>query len=178
VLLNTKEHDRIIYQGKIIQLTLETETLPNGNELTLEIVHHPGGAAVVALNQEHCICLIKQYRMVTHNWIWELPAGKIDNREEPIKTAQRELQEEAGVCASQWQSLGKQLSSPGIFDEVIHLFLARDLEFTTQATEPHEVLEVHWIPLQQAIEMSCDNTIQDAKTLVGIFRAQILLENC
>ena len=175
--LSNTETEQLIYQGKIIQLAEKTSTLPNGEQMTLEIIHHPGGAAVAAINEAHQICLIRQYRVVVHDWLWELPAGKIDNREDPLLTAQRELQEEAGISASSWTSLGQQLSSPGIFDEVIHLYLARDLAPARQATEPHEVLEVHWIPLQEAIEMAHNGTIQDAKTLTGIFRAAALLRN-
>lgn len=90
---------REIYKGKIISLSTESVVLPNGEGLDMEIVHHPGGAAVVALDEKGNICLLRQYRHVFKDWLWELPAGKIDDAEEPIVTARRELMEEAGVQA-------------------------------------------------------------------------------
>src|SRR5580700_4460862 len=93
----------------------------------LEVVHHPGGAATVALDGEERICLLRQYRYVAGGWLWELPAGKLEPDEPPLATAQRELAEEAGVRARHWRSLGTVLSSPGVFTERLHLFLARGI---------------------------------------------------
>ena len=91
--------DRQIYRGQVIGLGIETATLPNGQRLELEIVRHPGGAATVAVDAANRICLLRQYRHVAKGWLWELPAGKRDADEEPFTTAQRELEEEAGVRA-------------------------------------------------------------------------------
>ena len=88
-----------LYQGKVIELYLEQVILPNGVPAELEIVRHPGGAAVVAIDIENRICLLRQYRYAAGGWIWELPAGKLDPGEAPLVTAQRELEEEAGLCA-------------------------------------------------------------------------------
>lgn len=167
---------KIIYQGRIVQLALEHVHLPNGEECELEIVHHPGGAAVVALDENANVCLLRQYRHVVGGWIWELPAGKIDNAEDPKQTAKRELLEEAGLQAKQWHSLGRIMSSPGIFTEVIYLYLAQDLQQFEQQAEPHEVFEVHWLPLARALTMAQQGEIEDAKTLVGLLRVECLLD--
>ena len=164
-----------IFTGRVIRLTLERVRLPNGQEADLEIVHHPGGAAVVALDQEDQVCLLRQYRHVAGGWLWELPAGKIDHREPPLETARRELREEAGRQAADWRELGCMHSSPGILTEVVHLYLARDLTPTATGHEREEVIEIHWLPLTQALRWCRDGTISDAKTLIGLFRAQALL---
>jgi 8-oxo-dGTP pyrophosphatase MutT (NUDIX family) len=165
------------FQGCIVEVSLGRCTLPNGHAVELEVIHHPGGAAVVALDTQGRVCLLYQYRPVAENWLWELPAGKIDLPEEPLNTARRELIEEAGVSARQWQPLGAVYSSPGIFTEIIHLYLATDLQPEAQALEHGELLEVHWVPLQQALEWAASGRICDAKTLIGLFRAAAILQS-
>ena len=164
---------RKIYTGKIIRLTLDTVQLPNGATAELEIVHHPGGAAVVALDAENRVCLLRQYRHAAGGWLWELPAGKLDNGEAPLLCAQRELEEEAGMQAADWQSLGKIVSSPGVFTEVIHLYHARALSAVPTRMEEHEVIEVHWLPWAEALRMAQAGEIEDAKTLIGLLRVQL-----
>ena len=164
-----------LFRGRIISLTQEMVRLPNGHETELEIIHHPGGAAVVALDQADQVCLLRQYRYATGGWLWELPAGKIDDEEPPAQTARRELEEEAGREAADWRELGCMHSSPGIFTEVVYLYLARDLTPVALGHEQEEVIEVHWLPLTQALDWCRDGTISDAKTLIGLFRAQALL---
>jgi 8-oxo-dGTP pyrophosphatase MutT (NUDIX family) len=92
------------------------------------------------------VCLLRQYRYVADGWLWELPAGKLEPHEDPQATAQRELAEEAGARAAQWRSLGSYLSSPGVFTEVIHLYLATEVLPAATAHEASEVIEVHWVP--------------------------------
>lgn len=166
---------KTIYAGKIIRLTLDTVLLPNGATAELEIVHHPGGAAVVALDAENRVCLLRQYRHAAGGWLWELPAGKLDNDEAPLLCAQRELEEEAGMQAADWQSLGKIVSSPGVFTEVIHLYLARALSAVPTRMEEHEVIEVHWLPWARAQQMAQAGEIEDAKTLAGLLRVRSLV---
>lgn len=170
---NTK---KTIYDGKVIRLSVERVRLPNGADAELEIIHHPGGAAVVALNDTGQVCLLRQYRHAAGDWLWELPAGKLDAGEQPLSTAQRELQEEAGMHAQDWQTLGKIVSSPGVFTEVIHLFLARALTAVPAQTEEQEVIEVHWLAWAEAWRMAQSDEIQDAKTLAGLLRARRLIE--
>ena len=160
------------FQGKVIAVDLETVRLPNGRDCELEIVRHPGGAATVAINEQNQVCLLRQYRHVADGWLWELPAGKLEPDESPIVTAQRELQEEAGVTAGNWSELGAILSSPGVFQETIHLYLARELTSCRPTHEADEVMEVHWVALRDALDWAKSDKIRDAKTIIGLFRAQ------
>ena len=135
-------NDRVrnVFKGKVLRLNLERVTLPNGQTTELEIAHHPGGAVIVALDADNRVCLLRQYRHATGGWITELPAGKLDNNEDPLLCAQRELAEEAGVTARRWDKLGDFYSSPGVLTEVIHVYLARDLAAGDLSPEAHEVL--------------------------------------
>jgi ADP-ribose pyrophosphatase len=165
------ENQTLQFRGRVITVTTDEVVLPNGHRALLEVVHHPGGAAVVALDSKRHVCLLKQYRYVADGWIWELPAGKLEPNEPPLETAKRELIEEAGVSATHWESLGTALSSPGVFGEVLHLFQATQIEPSTAAHEHSEVIEVHWIPFSEAYRWAIDGTIRDAKTVIGLARA-------
>jgi 8-oxo-dGTP pyrophosphatase MutT (NUDIX family) len=160
-----------VFSGRVIQVNVERVQLPNANVAELEIIHHPGGAAVVAIDASDNVCLLRQFRHAANGYVWELPAGKIDNKEPPLNTARRELTEEAGRTAGSWESLGDYLSSPGVFTEVVHLFLATGLQQTAQGHEEHEVIEVHWKPFGEVLRMAQQGEIRDGKSLVGIFRA-------
>lgn len=164
-----------VFTGRVIQVNVERVRLPNDNVADLEIIHHPGGAAVVAVDTLGNVCLLRQFRHAANGYLWELPAGKIDNKEPPFDTARRELTEEAGAVAGKWESLGDYVSSPGVFTEVVHLFLATELTQVARGHEEHEVIEVHWKPLAEAVRMAHDGTIRDGKSLVGIFRAAAVL---
>ena len=161
-----------IYQGRVLRFTVEEVRLPNNHVATLEMAHHPGGAAIVALDDEQRICLVRQYRHAVRDWIWEIPAGKIDDREPPLTTAQRELAEEAGREASEWHSLGEFLPSPGFLTEVVHLFFATQLKVVQNNLEATEVLEAHWIPFQQALAMGESGELRDGKSLAALLRAR------
>lgn len=159
---------KLIYQGQLLQLGIESLTLPNGKRLDLEVLRHPGGAAVVALDGQGQVCLLRQYRHASGGWLWELPAGRLEANESPDTTAARELVEEAGLQAGRWDTLGKTLVTPGYSDELIYLYLARDLTVVPAQPEAHELFEVHWIPFSQALEQVHDGTIIDAKTMLGL----------
>jgi len=162
---------REIFVGRVTRLTVDTVDLPNGHRAELEILHHPGGAAIVALDDSNRVCLLYQFRHAAGGWVWELPAGKLEPQESAEKTARRELIEEAGVSAEHWQSLGCCLSSPGVFTERIAIFLARSLQRVTGETEDAEVFEVHWVALDEAIGRALSGEIEDAKTCIGLLRA-------
>jgi 8-oxo-dGTP pyrophosphatase MutT (NUDIX family) len=168
---------RPMFQGKIIDVGIERVRLPNGRRVDLEVIRHPGGAAAVAIDDRRRVCLLRQYRHVAGGWLWELPAGKLDPGEGPAATAERELAEEAGLVAATWDSLGRLHSSPGVFAEVIHLFLARGLSEVDLGHGADEVIEVHWVALDQVLEWCLNGTITDAKTLVGLYRAAAFLRH-
>lgn len=160
-----------IYRGRVLELNLETVRLPNDRTAELEIIHHPGGAAIVALDTMQRVCLLRQYRHAAAGWLWELPAGKIDHHEPPIETARRELAEEGGVQAERWVSLGDYVSSPGVFTEVVHLFMATNLTAVAAQPEEHEVFEVEWRAFKDVLAMANAGELRDGKSLVGIYRA-------
>lgn len=158
-----------LYTGKIIRVNLERVSLPNGREVELEIVHHPGGAVVLAEDAAKRLCLLRQYRHAAGGWVWEFPAGKLEPGEAPQLTAQRELLEEAGVEAGVWDKLGQTVTSPGVFTEVVHVFYASELRHKTHAHEDAELIEVHWLSLGEIESMVRQGLIIDAKTLVGLY---------
>ena len=160
-----------VFSGTVISVTVGQVALPNGTSARYEIVHHPGGAAVVAVDDEQRVCLLRQYRPAGGGWVWELPAGRLEPGEPPDSTARRELREEAGCDATRWESLGSILSSPGVFSETIHLYLARGLGHGTLSHEQHEVIEVHWLPLADAARQALSGELRDAKTVIGLLRA-------
>lgn len=159
-----------IYKGKVVDLGMETLLLPNGQGIELEIVRHPGGAAVLAVDAQQRVCLLYQYRHAIGGWLWELPAGKLDPGELPLSTAQRELEEEAGVRAQHWDSLGTFVSTPGFCDEVIHLFVARQLTEVPSRREPDEVIQVFWWTPQEVSVHLAQGDVRDAKTLIALYR--------
>jgi 8-oxo-dGTP pyrophosphatase MutT (NUDIX family) len=163
---------RSVYKGRVLRLNIERVKLPNGKVAELEIAHHPGGAVVVALDASGRVCMLRQFRHAAGGWITELPAGKIDDREPPLECAQRELAEEAGVTARDWDCLGQLFSSPGVLTEVIHVFLARGLATTGASPGDHEVFETRWVPLAEAASLAGDGRLQDAKTIIALVWAQ------
>jgi ADP-ribose pyrophosphatase len=166
---------REVFTGRVTRLTVDTVELPNGHRADLEVLHHPGGAAVVAIDGERRVCLLRQYRHAAGGYVVELPAGRLEPAEPPARTAERELAEEAGMHAARWRELGVSLSSPGVFTERIHLYLATELSAVPSAPEAAEVFEVHWIPLDEAVKRCLHGDIDDSKTCLGLLRAAALL---
>jgi ADP-ribose pyrophosphatase len=167
MLLERKE----IYEGRVIRVSVDTVRLPNGTTLPLEIVRHPGGAAAVAIDAQNRVCLLRQFRHAAGGYIHELPAGKLEPGEPPEATVRRELAEEAAVAASHWESLGAYCSSPGVFTEVIHLYLATGLTAATAAPEAGEDFQIEWWPMDEAVEKARNGELADGKTIIGILRA-------
>ncbi len=170
MLINRKD----IYEGRVIKVSVDTVDLPNGVRLPLEIVRHPGGAAAVAIDADNRVCLLHQYRHAAGGFIYELPAGKLEPHEPPDVTVRRELAEEAAMSATHWESLGNFYSSPGVFTEVIHLYLATGLTPVEAAPEEGEVFQVEWWPLELAVERARNGELTDGKTIIGILRAAAL----
>ena len=167
MLIDQKE----IYDGRVIHVSIDTVDLPNGMRLPLEIVRHPGGAAAVAIDADNRVCLLRQFRHAAGGYVYELPAGKLEPDEPPEVTVRRELEEEAALSASRWESLGWHFSSPGVFTEKIHLYLATELAPATAAPEADEVFQVEWWPLGEAVQKALSGELTDAKTIIGILRA-------
>jgi 8-oxo-dGTP pyrophosphatase MutT (NUDIX family) len=170
------EKSQAVFVGRVVTVNVETVRLPNGHVVDLDIIHHPGGAAAIAVDTAQRVCLIRQYRHAAGGWIWELPAGKLEPQEPPEQTARRELIEEAGTSARSWRSLGPYVSSPGVFTEIVHLYLAQGLESVNMSHEAGELIEVHWIDLGEACTQALDGRISDGKTALGLLRARSVLE--
>ena len=157
-----------IFKGKVVTLNLETVTLPNGATVELEVVRHPGAAAIVPMKDERTVILIRQFRLAAGGFIYEIPAGKLHPGEDPRLCAERELEEEIGYRAGTIEKLETFFTAPGFTDEIMHLFKATNLTKTAQNLDHDEVLEVIEIPLETAILKIQDGTIRDAKTIVGL----------
>jgi ADP-ribose pyrophosphatase len=164
-----------VFHGRVLDVRVDRFALPNGRTVTLEVVRHPGGAACVAVDALRRVCLLRQFRHTFSSWLWELPAGRVDPGEGPLATAQRELREEAGLYGGEWTPLGTVIPTPGFCDEVIHLFLARATVPGRAQLEEDELLEVHWVGLEEAVERVLDGRITDAKTVVALLRAERVL---
>lgn len=157
-----------IYKGRVVTLNLETVTLPNQATVELEVVRHPGAAAVVPLKADGTVVLIRQYRLAAGGFIYEVPAGKLHPGEDPQQCAVRELEEEIGYRPARMDKLATFFTAPGFTDEVMHLFKATGLTPGAQKLDHDEVLEVVELSLKEAIELINDGTIRDAKTIVGL----------
>ena len=166
---------RLRSEGRTVTLWSERVALPNGNEVELDVVRHPGAAAVAALDADGSLLMVRQYRHTVGEWLLEVPAGKLSPGEEPAACAHRELEEEAGARAGSLRELGSIFVSPGFCDERIWLFLATELTPSEQRLEADEVLAVERVPLAEAERRALSGEIVDAKSTVAILRAAALL---
>ncbi len=167
---------RCFYRGRIIQVYSERLLYPDGREYDIDLVRHPGAAAMVAIDDTSRVCLVRQYRHGVEDFLWEIPAGKLDAGEAPEVCAVRELVEEAGVTAGRLTPLGLYYPAPGLFSELIYLFLAQDLKVGAPAPDSDEELELQWLPLSQAIELTLKGDINDGKTALALARARYHLK--
>jgi len=165
-----------VHRGRVIDVSTERLKYANGREYDIDFVRHPGAAAVVAVDHAGRVCLVRQYRHGIADFLWEIPAGKLDPGEAPEVCAVRELAEETGVMARRWTPLGLYIPAPGIFTEVIHMYLARDLDVGKPAPDADEELELKWLPLGEAIERTLRGDWNDGKTALGLVRAQYRLQ--
>lgn len=161
---------RVAYRGRSITVVVDEVVLPNGHRLELDVVRHPGAAAVVPFTSERDVLLIHQFRHAAGGTIWEVPAGKLDG-DPPEVCARKELEEEAGRRAGRLERLGSIWTTPGFTDEVIHLFAAFDLEEIPTRHEAAEVIEVVEVPLTRALQMIWDGELRDAKSVVALLHA-------
>ena len=148
-----------IYAGKVLILNRERVTLPNGQSTELEIIRHPGASAVVPIKDNGTVMLIRQFRHAAGGFIYEIPAGKLYPQEDPRVCAARELEEEVGYRADQLELLASIWTAPGFTDEIIHIYLGRELKPGRQDLDHDEVLEVVEWPLEKAIAGIQDGTI-------------------
>lgn len=157
-----------IYDGKIIKLQVEEVELPNGKTSEREIVKHPGAVAIIPVTKEGKLVLVRQYRKALEKVIVEIPAGKLEKGEEPIDSAQRELEEETSYQAGKLEFLVSFYTSPGFADELIYLYIATGLEQGKAELDEDEFLDVIEVTTKEAEEMIKNEMIHDAKTVYAV----------
>ena len=168
----TKVNSQVtLHHGKVFKLIRENVTLTNGVTVDLDTIRHPGASAMVPFSDKNTVILIKQYRHAIGDFIWEIPAGTLAPDETPLECAKRELIEETGFSASIWKKMGEITPVPGYSDERIHIFLAANLVSSEQNLDEGEMLNVHGVMVDNAIEMIHKGIIQDGKTIAGLFMA-------
>ncbi len=159
----------------VVDLGVETATLPNGVTVDLAVIRHPGAAAIVALDVDGTVAMLSQWRHAIGAWIWEIPAGCRNAGEDALTCARRELGEEAGLAAAKWDHLGGIVTIPSFCDERIELYLARDLSAGHGALDHDEVIKVSRIAFRETFAMTERGEIVDAKTIAALYRARDFL---
>lgn len=167
---------RRLYTGRIINLDLDTVRFPDGSSGELEMIRHPGAAAVVPFLDDDSepdprVVLIRQFRHAAEGFVWEIPAGRLDPGEAPERCAARELEEETGMSAARFELLLTIYTTPGFTDERIHLFTAHGLAEGRHNREADEFVEVHRLRRSEVERMIAAGEIVDGKTLVALMRA-------
>lgn len=159
---------KTVYKGRIINLRLDSVVLENGNTALREVVEHPGAVGIVALKDNGDIVMVKQYRKAADQMLLELPAGKLEQGEDPADCAARELTEETGYVAANLRYLVSFYTSPGFSNEVMHMFLATGLSQGENDPDDDEMVETVEISRDRAVDMILKGEIKDGKTIAGI----------
>lgn len=163
------------YKGILMDVHVDTVELPNGNTSLREVADHTDGVAVLPLDERNNVLVVTQYRYVFGRTLLEIPAGKLDEGEDPAAGALRELREETGAVPEVFLPLGRLLPSPGCFGETLHLFLARGLRMEAQHLDPDEFLNVERVPFGEMVHRCVTGEIEDAKTVAAVLRTKVLL---
>lgn len=169
-----KLSSKLIYEGRILRLHVDTVELPNGRRALREVADHPGGVAIVAIDREGNILTVKQYRYAFSRVMEEIPAGKLEPGEDPRRAALRELKEETGATPEHFTELGTLIASPGAYGETLHLYLAEGLSVGEAAPDEDEFLCLIRTPFNEMVRRVTDGELQDAKTVAGVLKAYAL----
>ena len=164
-----------IFDGRILHVHRDTVRLPDGGEAFREVVDHPGGVCVLALDDQDRALLVCQFRYPYGKVLWEVPAGKLEYGEDPEQAAIRELKEETGAVAGDFRFLGELYPSPGYCGEIIRMYLARDLTFGEAHLDEDEFLNLERVPFDQLVEQVLSGEIRDAKTIAVVLKGKLLL---
>ncbi len=162
---------RQVYEGRFLTVHVDEVALPDGRSCELEMIRHPGAAAVVPVDAAGDAILVRQYRYATDGWLLEIPAGKLDPGETPEHCAVREVEEETGYRVGRLEPLGWIWTTPGFTDEKIWLFRGTDLVQGTQELQRNELLQVVKLPFEEAVRAATDGTIRDSKSVCALLRA-------
>ena len=165
-----------VYEGVIVNVRRDKARLMDGRITNREVVEHPGGVAVFAMDDQGRVALVRQYRSPMGEETLELPAGKLEPGEDPRDSGLRELAEETGLVPGTFEDMGCLYSSPGILAERIYLYFAKDLTQGPTHPDDGEFVETVWLPYQDLVDKARRGEIKDGKTLVGILKASFLLD--
>ena len=163
-----------IFEGKVVRLRRDTVELENGKQTFREVIDHPGGVSILAMDEEGKIFFVRQFRYPFGRMLLELPAGKLGPGEDPADSGRRELREETGCTAGRFVPMGKLIPTCAYDTEVIHLFFASELTRGEQDLDENEFLSVERYTLDEALQMVLDGEIIDAKTQIGLLKYQAL----
>jgi len=169
-LLSSKE----IYRNSLLSLSVEEALDPAGHRLVRAVVHHPGSAVIMPVDSRARILLVRQFRVPAKDYVWELPAGKVDPGETPLQAARRELKEETGFTARRWSKLASFYASPGFLAEKMNLYLAEDLRAGKAAPADDERIEHRWFTWAELDRGIRTGRIIDAKTMIGAMRWRLI----
>lgn len=161
------------FKGKILNLRLDKVSLPDGSITSREIIEHNGGVGVLAIDDDGCIQLVRQYRHPHTEVMYEIPAGKLEAGEDPLECGKRELYEETGCTAENWHSLGEIYPTPAYCGETIHIFLATGISRGESHLDDGELLCSHSVNFEQALKMVLDGEICDAKTQIALMKLKL-----
>lgn len=165
-----------VYKGRIVSIRNDIAEIKNGRQVYREVVEHPGGVAIVPLNEQGQVLMVRQYRYPVERELLEIPAGKLEPGEDPLDCAVRELSEETGCTAGRIVFLGAIYPSPGFSRETLYIYLALDLESGEMHLDEDEFLSVEPVPLDSVVDMIMTNELPDGKTIIGIMKAKRYLE--
>lgn len=165
---------KTLCKWKCFSVEQATQTLPDGRNIEFTTVKHPGAVVIVPVTDSGDLVMVHQYRPAIQKWILEFPAGTLENQEEILPCAKRELAEEVQLQASQWQDLGELLPVPGFCDEVQYLFLAKGLSESDGELDDDEIIEVVTLSIEEFEAKVANSEIQDAKTLSAFLKARLL----
>ena len=168
--------EKILYEGKVINLKILDTELENGERAKREIVEHPGGVLVISIDENKDVLMVKQYRVPFGRMLLEAPAGKLDKGEDTSVAAARELREETGLIADKMVFMGNFYPTVGVCDENLRMYLATGLTQGEDDPDEDEFINVEKIHIDKLVDMIMNNEIKDGKTIAAVLKAKILLD--
>lgn len=177
-LKETKVDSKLIFDGEVLHVYFDNIKLPNGALATRELIKHVGAVCVVPVTEDGKVVMERQYRYPISRVMTEIPAGKLNSRDEDrFEAIKRELREETGYSADRWETLGEYLPAPAYADELITIYLARGLHKGERELDEDEFLNLIEIPIEDLVKDIMDGKIKDGKTQVAILKAYLYLKN-
>lgn len=174
--LNEETTESVLaYKGSILEIYSDTVLLENGKQAKRDVIRHPGGVCVAALNEKREVYFVRQFRYPHKKALLEIPAGKLEWGENHFECGKRELREETGFTADKWKYLGCLYPTPAYDTEIIHMYLAEELHRSEQDLDDDEFLDVLTIPLEKAAAMVMNNEIEDAKTQLALLKLRLMI---